>query len=372
MNTPEISIVLLSYNHAPYVGMAIESVIAQSFGDWELVIVDDASQDVSWEIIGMYSDSRIRKVRFDKNRGAAAAYEASRALCGGEFLAHIDSDDAWLPGKLERQRAFLEERKVDLCCTPVIEIDAAGKRSGSDFSNWFNAECDLSAPETWIWQNRICHSSILMRRSLHEKVGALNSDLIYTPDWELWVRCLRAGGRIARLEEPLTMYRGHQNNITRRNPARMFREYAFISAFALHPWYYACGRPDLVGRNIQTFMLQEEFQKLSTQETQSIMHLLCDRRCESERFSAIYDDETIKVRSEETLVDDVVLGILGNCYSPGGKSLFSSIEKRNLQIEKLRAEKMKLKSIIEEMRNAAERRRLRSRLRSMLGFAKAR
>ena len=102
---PLISILLPSYNYGRYIGATIESVLAQTCGDFELIISDDASTDDSRDVIRRFQDPRIRYFEQPKNLGNIAHFARMYALCRGEFLAYIDSDDLWAPEKLARQLA---------------------------------------------------------------------------------------------------------------------------------------------------------------------------------------------------------------------------------------------------------------------------
>src|SRR5690242_16501550 len=105
--TPSVSVVMPSYNHAAYVSEAIRSVLNQSHGDLEIVITDDGSRDGTPEAIRRIDDARISLEVFDRNRGAAAAINASIRRSRGEFICYLASDDCFLPDKLETEIKFL-------------------------------------------------------------------------------------------------------------------------------------------------------------------------------------------------------------------------------------------------------------------------
>ena len=240
-----------------YIGAAIESVIAQSFSDWELIIIDDCSSDDSWEIINKYSDPRIRSIRFEVNKGACFAYNTGFSVSKGQFVACLDSDDKFAPNKLDAQWQFLEANPdVDICGTWIKEIDSSGAAlsiAGSITEWWFNQTVNLNDPETWVWQNRLYHSSSVIRRSLHEHIGLARVDLHFTPDWDLWIRAFALGARFFVLQEPLTFSRQHGRNITHQNPIRTVEEYADITAFSLNPYLISQSRFDLVEKNLRLF-----------------------------------------------------------------------------------------------------------------------
>ncbi|MBK7953702.1 MAG: glycosyltransferase [Candidatus Accumulibacter sp.] len=254
---PTFSIIMTSYNYAPYIAAAIESVLCQTFEDWEMVIIDDCSHDCSWEIIEKYRDPRISVHRQLVNQGACAAYNRGFSLAQGENIACLDSDDVFMPCKLARQAEFLVDHpEVDICGTFVTEIDRGGlaKSQGNPFADWFNALVDLNDPATWLWENHLCHSGSVIRRKCHARIGEFDNHLVYTPDWQFWLRALLSGARFEVIDEPLVGYRNHGNNITDRNVAQAILEHAETAASILLPWLRAQGRRDLIDKTLLGFL----------------------------------------------------------------------------------------------------------------------
>jgi glycosyltransferase involved in cell wall biosynthesis len=258
---PVFSILITSFNYGDYVGNTIESVLAQTYQDWELFIVDDRSSDNSREVISQFKDPRIRIMYNEKNLGESATYNRGLSACAGRYIAVLDSDDLFAVDKLRAQAEFLANNAaVDICPTFIFEIDAAGRRKISETrpkEPWFNAAIDFNVPESWIWQNHLCHSSAVVRRQTHETVGGLEENLTYTNDWSFWVRCLAAGARFATLTEPLTFYRNHGANLTHGDPIKALIEYAFISGTHLHPYLAKIKREDLIEANAKRFLQDE-------------------------------------------------------------------------------------------------------------------
>ena len=119
-----VSIIMPSYNTAKFISETIESVLAQTYTDWELIIVDDCSTDNTDEVVESFlPDNRIKYIKNEKNSGAA--FSRNRALCEakGKWIAFLDSDDVWLPEKLEKQIAFMEKNDYHFSYTNYIEID---------------------------------------------------------------------------------------------------------------------------------------------------------------------------------------------------------------------------------------------------------
>ncbi|HWQ14788.1 MAG TPA: glycosyltransferase [Roseiflexaceae bacterium] len=253
-NTPLVSIIVTSYNYARYIGQTIRSVLDQTYPHWELIVSDDGSRDGSPEVVRSFDDPRITLIASPVNEGASAAYMKAYARCRGVYLCSLDSDDAMVPERLARQVAFLEARpEVDVLGTFISEIGSDGRPvEAGAHETWFNQAVDLNDPRQWIWQNRLCHSAVLMRKALHDRVGPFSDELVYTPDYELWVRCLVAGARFHVLPEQLTLYRFHGDNITWKDPARALLEYAFIFCRWLSPHLLERGlEPALVEAVIQ-------------------------------------------------------------------------------------------------------------------------
>ena len=123
----KVSIVLTSYNHERYIKESIESVLSQTFKDFELIIVDDCSNDNSWEIIESYTDPRIKAIRNSRNLRTEGVKRAIMNVASGEYIAIHHSDDLWKTDKLEKQVKFMEEEpEVSACFTWAEPIDEDG------------------------------------------------------------------------------------------------------------------------------------------------------------------------------------------------------------------------------------------------------
>ncbi|MGN0243020.1 MAG: glycosyltransferase family 2 protein [Lachnospiraceae bacterium] len=123
-----VSVIMPTYNCADYIGETIESVQAQTYKYWELIIVDDNSTDDTWQIVEEYceTDSRIKYKRLKENSGAAIARTEAMKLAEGQYIAFCDSDDLWMPEKLERQLIFMRETGHVFTCTAYMQIDEKG------------------------------------------------------------------------------------------------------------------------------------------------------------------------------------------------------------------------------------------------------
>lgn len=126
-----VSIIMPSFNTGKYITETIESVLAQSYKNWELIIVDDCSSDNTDEIVSTYlSDDRIHYLKNEKNRGAAFSRNTALRAAKGKWIAFLDSDDLWMPEKLEKQLSFMKSNGYFFSYTDYEEIDVDGKQTG--------------------------------------------------------------------------------------------------------------------------------------------------------------------------------------------------------------------------------------------------
>ena len=126
-----VSIVMPSYNTARFIKNSIDSVLAQTYKNWELLIVDDCSTDNTNEIVAQFNDSRITYVKNEKNSGAAISRNRALAQAKGKWIAFLDSDDLWAPEKLEKQLKFMAENGCAFSYTRYEEIDEDSNPTGT-------------------------------------------------------------------------------------------------------------------------------------------------------------------------------------------------------------------------------------------------
>ncbi len=203
---PTFSVLLAFFNERDRVATAIESVQAQTYADWELLAVDDGSTDDSAEIVARYAfrDSRIRLVR-RPHGGVSAARNAGIAAARGRYCALLDADDAWLPGKLERQLPLLDERTV-------VFSDAWVEEEGRRF-RWARRvnQPDGVFPrgdvfDDLVRQDFVCVSTTVVPTRLIRDIGSFDETVAISQDWDLWLRLSLAGVPFEYAQEPLAVY----------------------------------------------------------------------------------------------------------------------------------------------------------------------
>lgn len=209
---PIVSVVLTSYGHARYVQTAIESVLAQTLPDIEVVAIDDASTDESPAILQRYAH-RARVVLHAQNRGTYACLNEGIDLTTAPYIAVLNSDDVWIPTKLERQVAILErEPQVGLVHTAVRFIDAEGNPiAGNPLGVRFHPNPQGNLLAELLTRNLFITSSVLFRRECIQRCGRFEERLFGMGDWDLWLR-IAEHYTIGYVPEALTLYRIHGQN----------------------------------------------------------------------------------------------------------------------------------------------------------------
>lgn len=211
---PKVSIILTSYNHAKFIGKSIESILNQTFTDFELYIVDDCSTDNSWKIINKYKkkDKRIITIRHSQNLGRMIEPKLIGKM-KGEYIAIAHCDDMWNNKKLKKQVEFLDKNKDYAACFTNVQLideeDNEFKDSTHPYFNLFNQK-NRSRYE-WLHQffysgNVLCHPSVLIRNEAQVKYNLYAHALASLPDMYRWIK-LCFNENIYVLEEKLTLFR---------------------------------------------------------------------------------------------------------------------------------------------------------------------
>ena len=226
---PKISIIMSCYNHDKFVGEAINSVLNQSFKDFEFLIIDDNSTDKTFEIVNSFKDPRIKTFRNEKNFGMVFNTNSLIKKSNGEYIAIINSDDSWLPEKLQKQFDFLENN-VDYgaCFTVANIIDEDNKiikNSIQESLKYLEFDRFGFLNYFFFYNNPLCYPSALIRKKVFEKTGFFNPAFIILLDIDMWIRICLAGFEIKILNESLTNFRILKNgrNLSGKNHKTIIR-----------------------------------------------------------------------------------------------------------------------------------------------------
>lgn len=229
-NSAKIAVIVPAYNLGGYVARAVESVLAQSFGDFELVVVDDGSKDETPQVLAGIRDPRMRVVR-QENAGLPAARNTGIRESTAPLVAFLDADDFYLPGMLEILGGFLAGH-------PEIGMVAGAVRYVDETGRWIGAaqarRTPLRLPEL-LFENPICVSGIVLRRSWLDRVGLFDESLRACEDYDLWLRLLAAGCRMAWVDHHVVAYRVRSGQMT-SEAARMRKAiFAVLDKFFERP-----------------------------------------------------------------------------------------------------------------------------------------
>ena len=218
---PLVSIVITCYNYAQYLSGCIESVLAQTYKNYEVVVVDDGSTDNTFEIAQPYCRKfAVRYVR-QENEGQASAKNRGIKESKGEFIAFLDADDQWEPDKLSKQIPLFAIQEVGVVYSRFVYIDNEGKSLPMEDPGKFLEPRRGKVTASLIYDNFIPFSSVIVRRVSFEASGVFDESLNMGIDWDLWLR-LSTRHQFDFCEEPFLLYRiGHSNQMSKNLPERI-------------------------------------------------------------------------------------------------------------------------------------------------------
>ena len=212
MTAPLVSVILAAYNAETFLPAALESVLSQSFRDFEVLLIDDGSTDATPTIADSFAsrDNRIRVIH-QKNQGLAMSLNRGLELARGEFIARMDADDECLPERFERQVQFLRAHPdVGICGTWMKVI---GSKKGGI---WKHPSDDASIKSRLMFRTALCHPTVMARRNLFDQHGLrYDPSHRHTEDYDLWSRLIPLTN-FANLEEILYLYRRYSGQVTQR------------------------------------------------------------------------------------------------------------------------------------------------------------
>ena len=223
---PAVSVILPIYNGAAHLAEAIDSVLAQSFGDFELIAIDDGSADGSAAIAREAADARVRLV-VQQNRGLAATLNRGLELARGRYVARQDHDDIALPGRLARQVAYLDQHPD----VAMVGTWAAILGASPDQERYHRHPCDAASLRfALLFDNPFVHSSVMARTAVLREAGGYTTDPARQPpeDYELWSRVARDHDT-ANIPEVLQCYREVQGSMSRTGDDPFSRHVVLVS-----------------------------------------------------------------------------------------------------------------------------------------------
>lgn len=244
---PLVSTIMSVYNGDQWLRQAIDSIINQTYKNWEFIIIDDASNAATQNILDQYTnDKRFKIIRQDTQQGLTKNLNTAIDLCAGNLIARMDADDISLPTRFEMQVFYLLSKpSVSAVASYIDTIDETGKSIGiwSDdrkTTSWRDIKAILP------WKNCIAHPTIMMRKTILREYR-YNEEQIHSQDWDLWLRLAADGKIIEKIPEPLLLYRIHPESVTSQSNKKIsflkrhesYRKYlchSTLNAFNVKVW----------------------------------------------------------------------------------------------------------------------------------------
>jgi glycosyltransferase involved in cell wall biosynthesis len=211
---PKVSVLMPVYNGSRYLREAIDSILGQTFSDFELLVVDDGSTDGSPDIVKAYTDPRIQLIALPTNQGLTIAPNQAHKIAKGEYIARMDCDDISLPQRLAKQVKYLDQHPdITVVGAQCIYVDTDGKIF--PYQNTLRcAREHASIRWTASYECPFIHSSAMYRKQVvWDTLGGYNENISFAEDFELWLRLLSNGYKGSNMDEILVRYRVHPKSV---------------------------------------------------------------------------------------------------------------------------------------------------------------
>lgn len=236
---PVISVVMTSYNHDKFLAEAIESVLSQTFEDIELIVVDDASEDRSREIICDFQrrDARVRSILHEHNQGISSTTNDGFSAARGQYIAYMQSDDVWEPDKLDVQLQILSQNRQLIVWSDASVIDGAGLAQGVLFTERCKATAKQKSGNLFrelMTSNFICGQSALFQKEVTERIR-FDPALVYLNDYKFFLDAAH-DYEFCFIDKALVKYRIHGDNSIGKNTAIWQKDLFRLRKYVLHTY----------------------------------------------------------------------------------------------------------------------------------------
>lgn len=220
MMNQKVSIIMPAYNSADFIGRSIECVLAQTYIDWELLIIDDCSSDETTAVVKSYEDARIRLLQNEKNSGAAVSRNYGLREATGKWVAFLDSDDYWVPEKLEKQIRFMTEHGYHFCYTDYRIVTPEGEA----LPYIYTAPNKVTKLGLYLY----CWFSTITVMYDREKVGLVQiADVRKNNDYAMWFKVAEKA-EAYRFPECLSIYYKRANSISSGNKLKLIKHHYIL------------------------------------------------------------------------------------------------------------------------------------------------
>ena len=207
MKNELVSIIMPTYNCAKFINETIKSVLNQTYENWELVIVDDCSNDNTEEVVASFNDKRIKYHRLEKNSGAAVARTTAMKMATGNYMAFLDSDDLWKNNKLEKQLEFMKKNNYNFTCTAYEQIDEEGHQLNKIIKTKKKADYNRILLDCPVGNSTVMYNVDNLGKFEVPNIRKRNDDA-------LWLQILKKEKFIYGMPDVLMEYRIRNNSIS--------------------------------------------------------------------------------------------------------------------------------------------------------------
>jgi glycosyltransferase EpsE len=221
-----VSFIMSSYNDEQYVDRCLDSLVKQSYKNWELIVVDDCSSDGTLKKLVAWSqlDNRIKVLESEKKSCLAANLNTAIGMAKGDFIARMDTDDECMPERLNEQVQFMNKNPlIDILGTSYVEID--GKKS--TFTSM--PQLDSEIKERGFLKSMFCHPTVMFRPAILSLLGGYDAKLLRAQDKDLWLRAVARGAKFHNLQQPLLKYYRYPKSHSFKNTVNKFQANLAIS-----------------------------------------------------------------------------------------------------------------------------------------------
>ena len=296
-NTPKITVLMSVSNGAKFLAEAIDSILAQTFTNFEFIIIDDASTDDSLKIINSYKDTRIVLFQNTKNIGLTKSLNIGIPKAKGKYIARMDADDISMPKRLEKQFDFMEEHpEFAFCGTRAKTINDVGKEI-----SFFRPPIDSSKIlALLLFKNCFFHSSLIIRTEKLLKVSGYNENYKYAQDYKLYLELFKNKCYGTNLKEQLLVYRVLNSNISHNNRDKQDDLACRAINNALQDCYGINVNTQLIKKTRSAIIYRERLGQINTVE--AIIYL----RSLYKQFQNQFNHNSVALKEMRTLVNQVI------------------------------------------------------------------
>lgn len=259
---PKVSVIMSVRNGEKYLRQSVNSILEQTYKNFEFIVVDDCSEDSTLNILRRIKDSRLKIITSKKKKGLTASLNLCLKLCRGEFIARMDHDDIARKDRLKKQISFLEKNpKIGVVGSWVTLIDSQDRIKGL---LKFPKDPDTVFKKIFLY-NPLRHSTVMFRKELVNKYGFYDERLDGAEDYDLWLRFARFT-KIANIDMPLLKYRLHDQRVSEKEEKKVLKAAIMARIKAIRFYKYPLWKLIYLIKPVSTYFIPSKIKKLFFQK----------------------------------------------------------------------------------------------------------